>query len=94
MNRAVIWIETIATGLVYVLAIWLTNRAVVQPRLQSPALAVALAFAIVQIVAIAALLITLFARKTIESRRAMRSAQLQGAIQEAHSLSLKGHLMR
>lgn len=90
MNRTIIWVETIATGLVYVLAIWLTNRYVVQPRLKSPALAVALAFAIVQVVAILTVLITLLARKTIDSRRAARSAQLQGAIQQALALETAG----
>jgi hypothetical protein len=77
--RLVVWSETIALTCAYVVTIWWTERwtATFAP---SRALAIALAFAIVQSAAIVILLVALFSRKWLAVRRAARTAALQQQI--------------
>lgn len=90
MNRTAIWVETIAMTAVYALAIWMTDLYFVSFHVAARALRVALAFATVQIVVILAMTCGLFIRKAVVTRRARRSAQMHGLIQQSLALEAAG----
>lgn len=90
MKRAAIWSETLLMVAVYVFAIWATDRYLVLPRVESGDVAVALAFAFVQTIAILLTVAALFVRKALEMRAATRTAQLRDELQEALALEAAG----
>ena len=90
MNRAAIWAETIAVVAVYAIAILAADRFLVAPRVSARGLSLALAFALVQAVVIAALLIVLFLRKGMEARRIQRATTIRPAIDEALAIEASG----
>ena len=90
MKRTVIWVETLVMVAVYAVAIWGTDRFLVSPRVASRAVALALAFALVQTAAILATITALFSWKVVTSRAEARSARLQDELQQALALEAAG----
>ncbi len=81
--RARVWLGTLAVALIFVGAIDLVNIVLFSPRFTMRSLALALAFAFVQVVAIAGFVGGLFVRKWLSSRREEQSKRVRQEIQEA-----------
>lgn len=81
--RVAIWQRTILTAAMYGAAIAIVDHALWLRTSLGPDMSLAVAFAIVQIIAIVVMLGTLFARKEVDSLRAARSRRLVPQIQDA-----------
>lgn len=89
--RLRVWVGTVAVAMIYVGAIDLADVVVFTPRFESRSLSLALAFALVQTVAIVVFVGGLFVRKWHYSRRQRQSIQIEREIQEALALHSLGH---
>lgn len=81
-SRSAIWIRTIFVTVLYSVAIYLLNRELAH-RFENRALALAIAFTIVQSTAILAMLIVLLLRRGVAERRARRSAAIAQEVHDA-----------
>jgi len=89
--RAAIWRHTLITAALYVVTIGAVDRVVhSQVNLDSRAIEIAIAFAIVQIVAVLLMVIGLFVRKEIGVMRTAQSERVQPQIREALALHAIG----
>lgn len=82
-SRTLIWTQTLAVMAGYVAAIAVVHRLVLRSSLSSRALALAIAFSIVQAVAILLMLFVLLTRRGLAGRRTRRSRELAAAAQAA-----------
>ena len=86
--RAPVWMATVAVVIAYAAAIFLADRFILARWLNPGALRVALAFGLVQIVAVVSILAGLIIRRRVMSRRAHRAAALRveaGALVAEHA---------
>ncbi len=88
--KAAIWRHTLLAATVYGLAIFATDRFLLSRWALSHAMSLALAFAAVQIAAIALMVLALVARKQQNVRQLARSQRLLPLIQEALALHAIG----
>ena len=82
-SRTLIWAQTLAVMTGYAAAIALVHRFVLRSSLNSRALALAIAFSIVQAAAIVLMLIVLLTRRGLAGRRTRRSRELATAARAA-----------
>ena len=82
-SRTLIWLQTLAVMTGYAAAIAVVHRLVLRTSLGSRALALAIAFATVQIAAIVVMLIVLLTRRGLAGRRTQRSRELAAAARAA-----------
>lgn len=80
--RSSIWIRTLFVTVLYSVAIYLVNRELAH-RFENRALALAIAFTVVQSTAIVAMLFVLLLRRGVAERRARRSAAIAQEVHDA-----------
>ncbi|MDQ3280713.1 MAG: HEAT repeat domain-containing protein [Acidobacteriota bacterium] len=90
MNRTAVWMQALVALACYVAAIALTHRWFVGPRIEFVPIAIAIAFAVVQVAATFIALAIVFARRQRNVVRARRSERIGGEVTEAVALHSVG----